>query len=101
MSPGDAPSRLVRSLRSGQITIPAEFRRALGIEADSMLRLTLTEGELRIKPVRVAEQGGGSAWLRELYEQFAPVREELKEHSEREIDGAIDDAVRTVRRSHA
>ena len=38
-------------------------------------------------------------WLDELYGLFAPVREEAKAYSEDEIDTAIDEAVRAVRRS--
>lgn len=44
-------SKIVRSLRGGQVTIPAAFRRELGIGDDTMLRMTLADGELRIKPV--------------------------------------------------
>ena len=90
-------TRTVRSLRSGQITIPAEFRRQLGIEGESLLQITLTEGELRIRPLRVTAALPGSPWLEELYEQFAPVREEAHQYSEEEINAAIDDAVRAVR----
>ena len=96
-------SKIVRPLRSGQITIPAEFRQRLGIDADSLLRITLEGGELRIAPVRVTERGEGAPWLRELYELFAPVRQEADEqgYSEEEINTAIDEAVRAVRRRHA
>jgi bifunctional DNA-binding transcriptional regulator/antitoxin component of YhaV-PrlF toxin-antitoxin module len=98
---GEPMTRIVRSLRGGQITIPVQFRKELGIEGDSLLQMTLTEGELRIKPLTVSEHKAGSPWLRELYERFAPVREQAQELSEQEIDQAIDDAVRDVRRSHA
>ncbi len=41
----------------------------------------------------------GSSWLRELYDYFAPVREEALEkgYTEEEINAAIDEAVRAVR----
>jgi AbrB family looped-hinge helix DNA binding protein len=58
-------TKLVRPVRGGQITIPAEFRKRLGITDTTMLRLTLTEGELRIVPVQIVASGG-SPWLREL-----------------------------------
>jgi bifunctional DNA-binding transcriptional regulator/antitoxin component of YhaV-PrlF toxin-antitoxin module len=88
-------------LRNGQITIPIEFRRQLGIEPDSLLQLTLERGELRIAPVRTTSQTPRIGWLRELYEQFAPVREEARASDEAEINAAIDDAVRAVRSKHA
>lgn len=96
-------TKVVRSLRGGQITIPAEFRRALGITDDSLLKLTLEEGELHIKPVAVTEEKGkGAAWLKDLYQYFAPVREEIEVRgvSEDELNEDIDSAVRAVRQQH-
>ena len=101
MKKGAIRTKVVRALRSGQITIPAEVRKALGIDADSLLQLTLGQGELRIKPVAVSERAQGSPWLRELYDSFAPVREQAAQYSEEEINAAIDEAVRAVRESHA
>ena len=91
----------MRSLRNGQITIPAEFRRRLGLQGDSLLQVTLEEGELRIKPLRVSGHSAGSPWLKELYDLFAPVRQEGEQYSEEEINAAIDEAVKAVRRSRA
>ena len=92
-------TKIVRQLRSGQITIPVEFRRELGIEGDGMLQMTLLDGELRIKPLHVREDRTGSPWLKDLYNYFAPVREEAiaKGYSEEEINAAIDEAVRASR----
>ena len=94
-------TRVVRSLRNGQVTIPAEFRKLLGIGDDSLLQVTLAQGELHIKPLHTTERPTGSPWLKELYDRFAPVREEASKLSEREIDQTIDAAVAAVRRSHA
>ena len=95
-------TRIVHPLRSGQITIPAEFRRELGITDRSVLQVTLADGELRIRPVEIREQRRGSPWLREAYELFAPVREEAAErgYTEEEIDEAIDRALKAVRAQH-
>ena len=92
-------TRIVRPLRSGQITIPAAFRRQLGITDETLLQVTLAEGELHIKPVRVSETAQGSPWLRELYEHFAPVRQEILERgiSEAEVNADIDAAIEAVR----
>lgn len=92
-------TKIVRQLRSGQITIPVEFRRALGIEGDGMLQMTLKEGGLWIKPLHVREADTGSPWLKVLYNYFAPVREEAiaKGYTEEEINAAIDEAVRASR----
>ena len=99
MTQGSHMTKLVRPLRGGQITIPAEFRRRLGINGETMLRVTLCDDELRIKPVRVTDEQKGSPWLRELYEYFAPVREEIRARgiSEEELFADIDAAVAEVR----
>jgi AbrB family looped-hinge helix DNA binding protein len=89
-------THLVRQLRGGQITIPADIRKELGLEEDSLLQVTAEKGELRIRPVRVTEQHG-SPWVRELYELLAPVREDLKHLSETEVNDLIDKAVQAVR----
>lgn len=92
-------TRLVRPLRGGQVTIPVAFRKELGIGDETMLRVTLVDGELRIKPIQVAEAPTGSPWLRELYEYFAPVREEILRQgiSQEELFADIDAAIAEVR----
>jgi bifunctional DNA-binding transcriptional regulator/antitoxin component of YhaV-PrlF toxin-antitoxin module len=102
MTAGSQPTRIVRPIHGGQVTIPAEFRKALGIDSESLLELTLTHGEVRIRLVGAPHLEQGSTWLRDAYEAFAPIREELSEkYSEAEIDDAIDQAVRSVRENHA
>ena len=106
-----AASKVVRTRKKGQITIPDEFRRALGIGEDTLLRVSVRDGELRLAPVEVREREDagteaktdaaeqGSPWLRELYEYFAPVREEIvrKGYTEEEVNADIDEAIREVR----
>jgi AbrB family looped-hinge helix DNA binding protein len=95
-------SKIVRQLRAGQITIPAQFRKELGITPESFLKLTVIDGELRITPVHVAEPGRRVQALRELYDYFAPVRQEARDkgYSEEEINDTIDQAVKEVRQQH-
>jgi len=95
------PTKLVRPLRSGQITIPAEFRQQLDINENTLLQVRLVGRELRIRPVKVIETETGSAWAHELYNLFAPVREEAAKYSEKEINADIDKAVTAVRRKRA
>jgi bifunctional DNA-binding transcriptional regulator/antitoxin component of YhaV-PrlF toxin-antitoxin module len=92
-------TKIVRSLRGGQVTIPAAFRKELGINDETMLCMTLVDGELRIKPMQITEAPKGSPWLRELYEYFAPVREEILRRgiSEEEVNADIDAAITAVR----
>src|SRR5687768_16762916 len=79
MAASEAKTRLVCSLRGGRMTIPVEFRKALGIGADSVLQVTMDQGELRIKPLAVRETAAGSPWFRAFYDYFAPARQEADE----------------------
>lgn len=94
-------SKIVYPLRNGQITIPAEFRRRLGIGPETLLRLTLAGNELRLAPVRTTDTASG--WLKELYDTFAPVRQEASEqgYSDEELHDTINEAVRRVRGNDA
>ena len=89
--------KLVKQLRHGQITIPKEFREALGLEETDMLSISLVEGKLEIEPVRVEPKPKGSPWAKELYKLYASAREGLKDTPEEEINEAIDEAVKEVR----
>ena len=58
----DRSIRLVKPYAKGQITIPAEFRKRLGIDENTLLRLKLKGSMIEITPVRIVEEG---RWLRE------------------------------------
>lgn len=94
-------TQIVKSLRSGQITIPAQFREKLGIEAESLLQVSLAGGELRIRPVRISDSASGSDWLKSLYDHFSKVRKIAKSKGEREVSLTIDKAVKAVRSANA
>ena len=93
--------KIIKPLRSGQITIPVDFREKLGIGTDTLLQIKLIEGELRIKPVQISDKPKGSPWLKELYDYFAPARKEAAKYTEEEINADIDRAVKEVRKKHA
>jgi bifunctional DNA-binding transcriptional regulator/antitoxin component of YhaV-PrlF toxin-antitoxin module len=95
-------TKLVRPLRGGQITIPVEFRRALNLDEETMLRVTLSEGELRIAPVRADPQLNSKTALRALYDYFAPTRDEVLASgiTEEELLAEIKAAVAEVRAEH-
>lgn len=90
-------SKTVHVLRGGQITIPIEFRRELGIDDASLMEVTIADGKLTLVPQETKPKG--SEYLRELYELFAPVRQEAidKGYTEDEINEWIDEAIREVR----
>ena len=50
---------LLNVSNKGQVTIPAEVRRKLGITSDSQVELVLREGEIALRPLkRVSELAG-------------------------------------------
>lgn len=59
-------NKVVRALPKGQLTIPRDFRDALGIEADSLLTISLVNDHLEIAPLR-------------------PAADDLRRYSERDI----------------
>ena len=68
--------------------------------------MSLEGGELRLRAVEVRDPSAGSTWLsagstwlKELYEEFGPVRDEiaLRGLSEEEVNHEIDAAVTEVR----
>ena len=89
-------AQIVGPLRRGRLTIPAEFRRRLGISDDTLLQLTLHEDKIEIVPV-VMKPVASMTWARELYAMFAPIRQEAQTMDEAEIDNLIDEAVDEVR----
>jgi len=93
---------IVRALSDGQLVIPTEFRQALGLDGDAVVAMTIVEGEVRIREATESEKstlGVGSDWFKELYDYFAPAREEAiaKGYTEQEINEWIDQAVAEVR----
>ena len=90
---------LVRPLRSGQITLPVAFRRALGLDQASMLEITLQDGELRIRPHAPDKIDTGSDWLQDLHRLYWPARRSAAALEEDAINWLIDAIVTiTLRR---
>ncbi|MCJ7727084.1 MAG: AbrB/MazE/SpoVT family DNA-binding domain-containing protein [Actinobacteria bacterium] len=81
-------TKIVKPLSRGQITIPIEFRKKLGIGSNTILNLVLKGNKIEITP----------AIVREFNE------EELREYTDKEIsqflkDDKIDkDTARTIKR---
>ena len=91
----ESSTKIVRPLRRGQITIPAEFRRSLHIDEDSLLEITLLDGKIEITPV--VTTSADQSWLRELHTMFLSVREQALGLDEAEIDATIDETISEVR----
>lgn len=50
-----AQPKVVKTLAKGQVTIPHEFREALGIEAETLLTVSLVGDHLEVAPLRPEE----------------------------------------------
>ena len=99
-----APVRkYVRIQEKGQVTLPARMRRALNLKKGDLVAVEPTADGVLIRPVDVQEVRTGSPWLKELYDQFAPAREEILARgiSEEEVNDDIDRAIREVRAARA
>ena len=88
--------RLTVMTRKGQITIPAEIRRALGLKEGDKVAISLPDprtGEVHLHPVRsVAEMTFGALSPRKRPEDFRELRETFKEEIvEKETKNALSD----------
>lgn len=54
MTQTKARRKVVKALPKGQITIPGEFREALGIDAETLLSISLVGDHLEIAPLRLS-----------------------------------------------
>ena len=50
-------TRIVRSQAKGQITVPIEFRKRLGIDQNTFLRLTLRGSRIEVSRVQLGREG--------------------------------------------
>jgi len=48
---------VIKVIRNGQITLPKEFREALGIDEGQMLEAEIEESRIILKPVAFVERG--------------------------------------------
>jgi len=56
MTQAKARRKVVKALAKGQVTIPSEFREALGIDTETLLSISLMGDHLEIAPLRPSEE---------------------------------------------
>jgi AbrB family looped-hinge helix DNA binding protein len=101
----ESKSKTIRALRGGQMTIPIEIRKHLGIDENTLLSVSETgDGGFYVKPLIIEPahtlaNPSDSSWIKQVYDAFEPVRREIREKgmSEDEVDSLIDEAFRDVR----
>lgn len=89
---------LVKVIRNGQITIPKDLRRVLGIEEGDLLEVTLTKGGMIIKPKAVVDRESAKGRFFQMVEE---VRESVTDADPQEIEAAIEEAVQAAKATHS
>ncbi len=56
MAQASTRRKIVKPLAKGQVTIPVEFREALGIGAETLLSISMVGDHLEVRPVRQEEE---------------------------------------------
>ena len=91
---------LVRMLRGGQVTLPAEARKALKLSEGDYLDLEVTGGTVTLKPVTVIDRAEADRQLDAILSRIKYIGPEPPPSEEEMMDLVVDE-VRKVRTEHA
>lgn len=91
---------LVRMLRGGQVTLPAEARKALRLSEGDYLDLEVTDGTLTLKPVAVVDRADADRQLERILSRVKHIGPQ-PEPSEEEMMDMVVEEIRVVREKHA
>jgi len=91
---------LVRMLRGGQITLPAEARKALKLSEGDYLDLEVQGNTLLLKPVAVVDRAEADRQLDAILSRVKYVGPEPEPSEDEVMDMAVDE-IRAVRDKHA
>ena len=91
---------LVRMLRGGQLTLPAEARKALKLSEGDYLDLEVKGGVVTLKPVTVVDRAEADRQLDTILSRVRYVGPE-PQPSEEEVMDMVVDEIRAVRAKHA
>lgn len=91
---------LVKLIRHGQITLPAEFRRALDLKEGDYLEVEIEGDRIILKPKVVLDRTEAIERLHRLMDKIQARNEDF---SEEEVERDVREAIRAVRdrRGHA
>src|ERR1051325_9932182 len=91
---------LVRMLRGGQVTLPAEARRALKLNEGDYLDLEVTGGKVTLKPVTVIVRVEADRQVGAILNRVKYVSPEPPPSEDEMMDMVVEE-VRSVRAKHA
>lgn len=99
MSQLQAP--LIKVIRHGQVTLPAEFRAALDLKEGDYLAAEMQAAAIVLKPAAVVSRGEAIAGLHKLLDRVQARNHDIPDAAvERDVTAAIQ-ALRRLKRSHA
>lgn len=85
---------LIKVTRNGQITIPAEIRRELGIREGDYMEVTLKEGVIVISPAQVVDKSQAYFWSERWQQEEREAEEDIEAGRVRvfeDVDSLISD----------
>ena len=91
---------LVRMLRGGQVTLPAEARKALKLNEGDYLDLEIQDGALMLNPVTVIDRAQADRKLDKILSRVEYTGPK-PEPSEDEVMDSVIEEIRAVRDKHA
>lgn len=91
---------LVRMLRGGQVTLPAEARKALKLTEGDYLDLAVADGTVTLKPVTVVDRSEADRRLDAILSRVKYIGPQ-PEPAEDEVMDMVVDEIRTVRAGYA
>jgi AbrB family looped-hinge helix DNA binding protein len=86
---------LVKVIRHGQITLPAEFRKALDLDEGDYLEAEIDQDRIVLKPKIILDRKEA---IKKLHELMDRVQARNAEFSEEEVERDVLEAIQAVRR---
>ena len=91
---------LIRIIRGGQITLPADVRKALQVKEGDYLKAEVADGALNLRPVTLVNPAEVDRRLEEILSKVKLTARDAA-RSEDELLGEVADIIRRTRRTNA
>jgi AbrB family looped-hinge helix DNA binding protein len=91
---------IIKMTRSGQITLPAEVRKALQVSEGDYLEAEMADGALKLRPLTLVNPMDAERRLEEIMSKVTPLPQEAA-RSEDDILTEVAEIIRQTRRDNA
>jgi AbrB family looped-hinge helix DNA binding protein len=95
---GKTAMPLVKVIRNGQITLPKELRKALGIQEGDLLEVKLSESGMTIKPKVPVDKDLARD---QFWQMVKEIRQSVKDVDPQELSTVIEEAVAAAKKTTA